>query len=431
MKKDTKKWVPASEKLGAINDYLSGLGNFHELAKLYNVSHVTVMNWANSKDDIINECKACAIMFPNESQQDSIGAIDMDGNRNSSREAMRQIIQEEKRLKHRIAYLESLLEVVGVRERDISKKRYLAIQNASLASEIKFNVSLFCSVADISRESYYQYLKQLKNGNVENNKYIKFITEVQNETGFGVGYRRMTARINRKFDVHVNTKRVRRFMDENDKLSVVRRKKLSEEQYKRRREQKDNIPKDLLKMNFFFGIPRKIFVEDITYIYTFEQMFYLNTIEDLFNKEIVAWCIGLSPNADLCVSTVMKLKEVLGSLNGIILHSDIGSTYTSYKYRDCLRDFEIIQSCSKGSCFYNAAMESFNGIYKTEGAYNWFGKTKYLSRRIRYAKVLEKTNWFIPYYNNIRLKEELGFLSPVKYLNRNPKGTLPMIIQQP
>ena len=241
----------------------------------------------------------------------------------------------------------------------------------------------------------------------------------------------MTAKINREFDVHVNTKRIRRLMDESDKLSAVRRKSLTEVQYKRRKEQKDNSPKDLLRMIFFYGIPRKIFVEDITYVFTFEQMFYLNTIEDLFNKEIVACCIGTSPDADLCVSTVMKLKEYLGSLEGIILHSDAGATYTSYKYRDCLKDLEIIQSTSKGSCYCNAAMESFNGIYKTKGAYNWFGKTRYLSRRIRAEKVLEKTRWFLPYYNNIRLKHELGFLTPVEYLKRNPKGTLPVIIKQP
>jgi len=311
------------------------------------------------------------------------------------------------------------------------KNKYRAILHAKLPELQKHNISLFCSVADISRNSYYQYLKSLRNNNSKNSKYITYISETQNETGYGVGYRRMTARINKKFDVRVNEKRIRRLMNENDKLSVVRRKRLTEEQYKRRKEQKDNIPKDLLHMHFFSGTPRKIFVEDITYVFAFEQMFYLNTIEDLFNREIVAWCIGTSPDADLCVSTVMKLQEVLGSLNGIILHSDIGSTYLSYKYKDCLNALGIIQSCSKGSCYYNSAMESFNGIYKTEAAYNWFGKTKYLSRRIRAKKVLERTRWFIPYYNECRLKKDLGYLAPTEYLNRFPKGTLPMIIENP
>jgi hypothetical protein len=89
MKKDTKKWIPASEKLNAINDYLTGKGTFYELAKLYNVSHVTVMNWLNAKDDIINECKACAILFPQEPLDDSLGEDDMKRSRCSLLEEKR------------------------------------------------------------------------------------------------------------------------------------------------------------------------------------------------------------------------------------------------------------------------------------------------------------------------------------------------------
>lgn len=123
MKKDTKKWIPASEKLNAINDYLTGRGSFYELAKLYNVSHVTVMNWLNAKDDIIKECKACAIMFPQEPLNDSLGEDDMNRNRCSLLEEKRRLLREEKRLRYRVAYLESLLKINGINEKDIAKKK--------------------------------------------------------------------------------------------------------------------------------------------------------------------------------------------------------------------------------------------------------------------------------------------------------------------
>jgi len=35
---------------------------------------------------------------------------------------------------------------------------------------------------------------------------------------------------------------------------------------------------------------------------------------------------------------------------------------------------------------------------------------------------------FIPYYNEIRLKEDLGWLSPVEYRQANIKATLPVPI---
>ena len=123
MKKDTKKWIPASEKLSAINDYLTGRGSFQEIAKLYNVSHVTVMNWVNAKDDIINECRACAIMFPYETQENSLGEDAVNGNRYSLREQNRRLLKDEKRLRYRVSYLESLLEINGIKENNIAKKK--------------------------------------------------------------------------------------------------------------------------------------------------------------------------------------------------------------------------------------------------------------------------------------------------------------------
>ena len=123
MKKDTKKWIPASEKLSAINDYLTGRGSFQEIAKLYNVSHVTVMNWVNAKDDIINECRACAIMFPYETQENSLGEDAVNGNRYSLREQNRRLLKDEKRLRYRVSYVESLLEINGIKENNIAKKK--------------------------------------------------------------------------------------------------------------------------------------------------------------------------------------------------------------------------------------------------------------------------------------------------------------------
>jgi transposase InsO family protein len=73
-------------------------------------------------------------------------------------------------------------------------------------------------------------------------------------------------------------------------------------------------------------------------------------------------------------------------------------------------------------------MESFNGVLKTECLYNRFGKSRFNSRRVRKTDVLDAVVNFIPYYNEIRLKEDLGWLSPVEYRQANIKGTLPVPI---
>jgi len=52
---------------------------------------------------------------------------------------------------------------------------------------------------------------------------------------------------------------------------------------------------------------------------------------------------------------------------GIILHSDLGSQYTSQAFEDCLSRKEILHSFSrKGNPYDNACMESFYSVLKKE-----------------------------------------------------------------
>jgi len=79
------------------------------------------------------------------------------------------------------------------------------------------------------------------------------------------------------------------------------------------------------------------------------------------------------------------------------------------------------QSCSaRGECWDNAAMESVNGLIKTECLYNRFGKSKFKNRQIQIENVIEAEIPFIGYYNNERPKSELGGgLPPVQFRLQN------------
>jgi putative transposase len=51
----------------------------------------------------------------------------------------------------------------------------------------------------------------------------------------------------------------------------------------------------------------------------------------------------------------------------VILHSESGSQYTSHEYQSLLKDHNITSSMSAvGSCYDNAAAESFFGLLKRE-----------------------------------------------------------------
>ena len=83
------------------------------------------------------------------------------------------------------------------------------------------------------------------------------IRELQRENNNGIGYRPMTRLIPEKIEKKVNSKRIRKLMKENGLLSVVRRRKWSEEVYAKRREMKASIPPDLIKQCFLLLSPEK------------------------------------------------------------------------------------------------------------------------------------------------------------------------------
>lgn len=285
-------------------------------------------------------------------------------------------------------------------------------------------MNLLCRIADVSRKSYYAFLKRPELAE-DDAEILGNIVVIQDEHRNGVGYREMTRLVRKRIGRPVNTKHVRRLMKENGLLSSVRTRKFSDEVYARRRELKGRVPPDLIRRWFFSLEPRKRLVEDITYIQGEERVEYLNTISDLFNGEILAWSISTSPDSALCIETIENLCQTWGDcFQGTIIHSDLGSSYMSYEYMEALESHGMVMSVGKkGSCYDNAAMESLNGIIKTEALYCRFGKTKVRERRVPIDKLKEAVVKFIEYYNNERPKKRLGWLSPVEFRIRNPKGT--------
>ena len=184
----------------------------------------------------------------------------------------------------------------------------------------------------------------------------------------------MVDRIRDDYGVVLGGKKALRLMEEARALSAVRRKRFSEEYYLARRQMKEDAPPDLMGREFFSIEPYGRLVTDITYLTGSDETWYLSVVEDLFNGEILAWRIGEHCNTQLVVETVGMLERIVGGVEGCILHSDGGSTYISYAYREILVSLGIRQSMgTKLTCFDNARVESFNGVLKTESLYCQFG----------------------------------------------------------
>ncbi len=281
----------------------------------------------------------------------------------------------------------------------------------------------------MSPKCLYTHAKGPSKKEYTNQEIIEKIKTLQEAYGRSLGYRKLADRLETDYGIKLSRKTVLRLAGEADSLSAVRRKHFSEEYYLTRRQMKENAPPDLIKRDFFALAPFIRFVCDITYLTGCDETWYLSVIEDLFDGEIVAWKIGEHCTASLCVETVVMMKETVGDITGVILHSDGGSTYTSYAYRELLLSYGIIQSMGmKLTCYDNARVESFNAVFKTEALYATFGKTNVKERKIPVRELVARAEWFIAYYNNERKKDSLGSRTPVQYREANPMGTYPVVI---
>ncbi len=136
---------------------------------------------------------------------------------------------------------------------------------------------------------------------------------------------------------------------------------------------------------------------------------YLDTFMDLCNREIISYGISPTPSA----------KNIMDALNAAIeitsdcpyrrtFHSDQGWGYQMKAYAYVLQEHRIFQSMSrKGNCHDNSMMENFFGIMKQE---MYYGVVYYSYDELK--KAIEK---YIKYYNEQRIKQKLGWMSPVEY----------------
>ena len=178
------------------------------------------------------------------------------------------------------------------------------------------------------------------------------------------------------------------------------------------------VASNRLKRRFNTSVPHQKITTDTTefkYYYkdqlgnTQTGRLYLDPYMDLFNSEIISFQITERPNGE---SMMEALKSAIERTNDCIFrrtfHSDQGWAYQMKRYSKTLKDNDIFQSMSrKGNCYDNSPMENFFSILKQE---MYYGQTYH-----SFEELAESITNYISYYNEERIKEKLGWLSPVQY----------------
>lgn len=169
-------------------------------------------------------------------------------------------------------------------------------------------------------------------------------------------------------------------------------------------------PANLVDRDFTAERPNEKWLTDITEIKARDGKVYLSPMIDCFDGKIVAYTAGFSPNAELANRMLEKAASTLPGNARPLVHSDRGCHYRWPGWLGLMERFGLTRSMSaKGCSPDNAAAEGFFGRMKTEAVYpeKWEEHTR--------NEVLALVDEYIRWYNHERIKQSLGWMSPVQY----------------
>lgn len=169
------------------------------------------------------------------------------------------------------------------------------------------------------------------------------------------------------------------------------------------------VAQNILNRQFEVEAPNRVWVADITYIWTLEGWLYVAAVLDLFSRRIVGWSIAAHMKESLVSDALVMALGRRNPEKGLLQHSDRGVQYASHAYQALLQSNGITVSMSrKGNCWDNAVMERFWGSLKSERTE---GKV-YHSREEAKQDIVD---YIEMYYNNVRLHSHLNYCSPVMF----------------
>ena len=169
-------------------------------------------------------------------------------------------------------------------------------------------------------------------------------------------------------------------------------------------------PADLVERTFAAPAPNRLWVADLTYVWTIAGFCYTAFIVDVFSRRIVGWRVAASLRTDLALDALeMAIYSRGHDLAGLVHHSDRGVQYLAIRYTERLAEAGVVNSVgSKGDSYDNALAETVNGLYKTE----------LIRRRKRWHSLEElelATAEWVHWWNETRLHSACGDIPPAEF----------------
>jgi transposase InsO family protein len=268
------------------------------------------------------------------------------------------------------------------------------------------NVVKACELLEVSRSAFYSWHQHLPSARkLADDEVGELIESIYDESRGTYGWPRVHEQL-RHDGVHAGGKRVARIMRQRGLIGRCRRRwtrtTISDPETR---------AVDLLQRAFGPGTVEldRVYVGDITYIWTWEGWLYLATVIDLASRRVIGWAMADHMRAEFVCDALRMAIDNRRPAPGAMFHSDRGTQYTSTEFTDLLGEHEMIQSLSRPrQCWDNAVAESFFSSLKVELIHRQSWATRAQARRAMF-------DYIEVFFNRKRLHSSLGYLTPAAY----------------
>lgn len=390
-------YLTCAEKAALVEEVLAG-GDGAEVAAGAGVAHGTLMAWRRS----YVEKGAGSLMTR---MDEAPGAAPGRGAAPGDPEALAARVHE---LELRNAVLEQTIEILkkdpGADPGDLTNREKAVLVGAL---RDRFALGELLGAVGLAKSSYFYQARAMR----APDKYAELresVAEIFRESNATWGYRRIWGALRTADEpVVVSEKVVRDIMRDGNLVVVYHARKRGWSSYGG---EESPAPPNLVGRDFSAGLPNFLWLTDITQFSLPRFKCYLSPIIDCFDGAVVSWRASRSPNSELVNAMLDDAVSALSPGERPVLHNDRGIHYRWPGWIERCDAAGITRSMSRKGCSPdNSACEGFFGRLKNEFFYyrSWEGVT--------FEEFVAELGAYIEYYNEGRIKQSLGWKSPMQY----------------
>ena len=279
----------------------------------------------------------------------------------------------------------------------------------------EYGLNRCCEALALSKSTWYYRVHTYESYN-EEDALLKYELQQEILNHAGYGYRRLKPELDERMGKPINHKRILRLLKETNLAFArqVAKYKVSPVAGLIR-----DHPKDVdLVTGRRFGLLEALSTDftELTYAGGSKKAWFMATV-DIAGKWVPGWSLGPSRNRKLarqCWEKTLRSCESVGvNVEGMIVHSDQDSVYTSYDWlRLLLLGSKVRVSFSQNGARHNPWVESMWGRIKTE-----------ICSLITEAQDFQELEGILDrhmnYYNKRRRHSTIGNQTPWQYLKQN------------